>query len=260
MSLGAEARAAELHLLYQVGNAPVRTYPYPHLLVQNVFPPDFYRQILAHLPSGEHLRPIHELRGVPDVYKDRWILPILPDAVGKLASPFREFWLAMGEALFRGPFGHLLISRFEPFLRSRFEKEPDVQFRDEALLVYDHTNYSLGPHTDSPRKIMSVLFYLPEDDSRPDLGTSVYVPKDENFRCEGGPHYPFEGFRRMTTMPYVPNTMFAFLKTPVSFHGVEPVTEANFHRTLLLYDLHIVKQPPAAPAPAPVAPKAAFTF
>ena len=260
MSLDAEARAAELHLLYRLGNAPVMAYPYPHLLVHDVFPRDFYRQILAHLPSGEHLRPIHELRGVPDVYKDRWILPVLPEFINKLASPLREFWLALGEALFRGNFGQLLISRFEPFLRSRFEREPNVQFRDEALLVYDHTNYSLGPHTDSPRKILSVLFYLPEDDARPELGTSVYVPKDENFRCEGGPHYPFDGFRRMTTMPYVPNTMFAFLKTPESFHGVEPVTEPNFHRTLLLYDLHLAKQSPTAPTAVPGAAKASFTF
>jgi hypothetical protein len=133
-----------------------------------------------------------------------------------------------------------------------------VQFQDEALLVYDHTNYALGPHTDSPRKALSVLFYLPEDDTRPGLGTSIYVPKDPGFRCEGGPHYPFDGFDRMMTMPYVPNTLFAFLKTPVSFHGVEPVTEPAFHRSLLLYDLHLITAQTSAPAPA--TNKASFTF
>ncbi len=37
-------------------------------------------------------------------------------------------------------------------------------------------------------------------------------------------------------MPYLPNAMFAFMKTPNAFHGVEPV-EGQAVRELLLFDI-----------------------
>ena len=55
----------------------------------------------------------------------------------------------------------------------------------DALAVRDHTNYSIGPHTDSPRRLITMLFYCPEDDGRPHLDNSIYWPLDPNFRCKG---------------------------------------------------------------------------
>jgi len=40
-------------------------------------------------------------------------------------------------------------------------------------------------------------------------------------------------------MPFLPNTMFAFVKTDHSFHGVEPIVDAGISRYLLLYDLRV---------------------
>ena len=53
----------------------------------------------------------------------------------------------------------------------------------------------------------------------------------------------------MRTLPYVPNALFAFMKTPNSFHGVEPIEEPEVRRDLLLYDLRL-GPPPQAQAPA----------
>jgi hypothetical protein len=110
-----------------------------------------------------------------------------------------------------------------------------------VLIVRDSTTYSLGPHADAARKVLSFLFYLPPDDSKAHLGTSIYVPLDLTFRCEGGPHYDFKKFRRVLTMPYVPNTLFAFMKTSNSFHGVEPIQEQGIRRDLMLYDIRLQK-------------------
>jgi hypothetical protein len=52
-------------------------------------------------------------------------------------------------------------------------------------------------------------------------------------------------------VPYVPNALFAFMKTPNSFHGVEPIAEPEVRRDLLLYDLRVL--PPQAQKPAPAA-------
>ena len=66
-------------------------------------------------------------------------------------------------------------------------------------------------------------------------------------------------------MPYVPNALFAFLKTSNSFHGVEPITDAHVKRDLLLYDIQVENPPELlkSGAPAPqiaAAPGSNFTF
>jgi hypothetical protein len=78
--------------------------------------------------------------------------------------------------------------------------------------------------------------------------------------------YPFDRFRRVLTMEYLPNTLFAFMKTPDSFHGVEPIAEPDVQRDLLLYDIKVQQAqqpfqvdvaPPAAPG---TPPKIKFSF
>ncbi len=63
----------------------------------------------------------------------------------------------------------------------------------------------------------------------------------------------------MLTAPYVPNTLFAFLKTPNAFHGVEPIAEPNIERALLLYDIKVAKAAAAPPA-TEIKPRTEFSF
>ena len=55
-------------------------------------------------------------------------------------------------------------------------------------------------------------------------------------------------------MPFLPNSLFLFLKTDASFHGVETVGDPDCRRWLLLYDIYHQAEPaaaqPAAAAPA----------
>jgi hypothetical protein len=95
--------------------------------------------------------------------------------------------------------------------------------------------------------VITVLFYLPRDRSQAHMGTSIYQPKNPEFVCPGGPHYGYSDFNRVATMPFLPNSMFAFVKGDRSFHGVEPVTDPDVRRWLLLYDIRLKNKPaPAA--------------
>lgn len=235
---------ANLHVLYRIANAPIKPFPFPHIYVQDVFPPDFYRELRTHLPPAEVCQDLKALKRVGAGYPDtRLVMVITPENIQKLPDPSRSFWDRIGRWLLGGAFGQVMASKFAEFLGQRFGDLRQTRFQDEALLVQDYSTYSLGPHTDSPAKVLSFLFYLPPDDALAHLGTSIYVPKDPGFRCPGGPHYGFEKFDRMATMPYLPNTLFAFLKTDNSFHGVEPIQDAGVRRDLLLYDIMLAKAP-----------------
>jgi hypothetical protein len=249
--------SAELAAAYAVGNAPIQTFPYPHIYVRDVFPREYYAELLRNLPPAEVLKPITQARNVRGPYDDRFVLGLTPAELARLPDPYRAFWTDLTGWMVGGRFGPLVLGKFGHFIEQRFQGMSGVQFTDEALLVEDRTRYALGPHTDTPAKVLSMLFYLPADESQSHLGTSIYVPKDPQFVCEGGPHHPFDRFDRMITMPFVPNALFAFLKTANSFHGVEPIREESVRRHLLLYDVRLAAQPaPATPAPA----NARFSF
>ena len=228
--------AADLQPCDKVANAELKIYPYPHFFVQDVFSPEYYAQIQAMLPEPSDMRPIGEVRPVVG-YPERFVLNFKGPQFQSLPPHKQAFWRDLHKWLVGGRFCHVVMSKFGHYMTERFGAGP-VSLRDEALLVQDITNYKLGPHTDTLRKVITLLFYLPKDTSQAHLGTSIYLPKDPAFRCPGGPHHPHENFERLETMPFLPNSLFAFFKTDNSFHGVEPVADPDTRRWLLLYDLY----------------------
>jgi hypothetical protein len=254
------------HVLYKIANAPINPFPFPHIYVRDVFPQDFYRQLRAHLPPAEALRSLRALgRVVGDYPETRHVLPLTPESVQALDEPLRRFWNDLASWMLGGQFGQFLIPKFAEFLEMRLGDLSKARFHDEALVVQDYSTYSLGPHTDTPAKVAAFLFYLPQDDSMQHLGTSIYMPRSPDFRAVGDVHHAFDDFERIVTMPYLPNSLFAFLKTDNSFHGVEPIAEPNIRRDLLLYDIKVHNPPEGArdspdAQPAGATPLASFTF
>ena len=232
------------HVLYRIANAPVFTHPFPHIYVRDVFPQDFYRELRAHLPPPEAYGSLKAMGRVSADYPDtRLVFPLTPNNVQTLGEPFIGFWTRVAQQFLTGDFQQQMLSHFGRFLEQRWGRPGNLQFQDEALIVQDHSTYALEPHTDTLKKVLSFLFYLPADDSMSLLGTSIYAPKDPSFVCTKGLHYPFEGFHLVSTMPYVPNALFAFVRTGKSFHGVEPIAGSGVRRDLLLYDIKVQNPP-----------------
>jgi len=248
----------DLGLIYRIANAPLRTFPFPHLYVPGIFPADYYAELQRHLPGPEAMKPLAEARGVQG-YPERSIMMLGGELPAGLSAAQRDFWTGFGRSLLGGRLAHAVLQKFESQIQAQTMNAPDFEIFDEAMLVHDRTRFSLGPHSDSPQKLASLLFYLPPDEAQLRYGTSVYVPRDPHFTCPGGPHHAFEDFERVATMPFAPNSLFAFPKGATSFHGVEPITEPGVGRYLTLYDLRIKPLPTATVAAGP-APQVRFRF
>jgi hypothetical protein len=227
---------------YQIGNAPMRTYPFPHFYVRPVFPEDYYLELLRSLPPTDALERLDFATG------PRFIgtLDAVREGAGSPAAG--ALWGGLAQWLLGDGFRDLIAQRFAKYTWRRFGKDVSQRLEVEARYVRDFTDYYIGPHTDTPAKLVSLLFYLPPDESLRDLGTSLYAPKDPKFRCPGTRWYKFSRFRRITTMEFLPNSLFAFFKTENSFHGVEPVTQTGIERNCLLYNIY-VKPAPSDPPP-----------
>ena len=106
----------------------------------------------------------------------------------------------------------------------------DVPHETDVRLVRDNPGFSLGPHTDDPKKLVSLIFYI---EGGP--GTSLYVPKKEGFTSDGLSHLDPKDFEKVKECLPEPNSMCGFRRTDKSFHGVELVTQA---RITLLYNIY----------------------
>lgn len=235
------ANSVEDHVLYQIFNAPLRNYPYPHIYVENVFPEDFYRELRRNWPDSSAFVPLAATGRVsPGAYPERFVIPVSPEGIATLTPERRPFWESFAQWFAGHDFCMTMIEKFEPEVMERLGNDiATCTYGADVLAVRDLTNYSIGPHTDAPHRLVTMLFYCPEDDSRKHLGTSIYWPHDNDFRCRGGPHYPFSRFKKITTMPYKRNSLFAFFKDERSFHGVEPIPDAQCERDLMLYDVRV---------------------
>lgn len=237
--------AAKLHVIYKVMNAPLRTWPFPHICVQDVFPADFYAEILRHRLDDDCYTRLTDTGRVDKMMYSGARSCVFPAEVDNIPAPEerRAFWREMFATFRDSEFSAIWLQVFKQGIADKMADNgisvTNLKVFNEVFLMRDTTTYSLGPHTDTPRKLVSVLFYLPPDDRQAALGTSAYLPKDRGFTCKGGPHHPFEMFEKVATMPYLPNTLVAFPQTRRSFHGVEPVTQPDALRDLLLFDLKV---------------------
>lgn len=208
--------SASNHLIYKLRNAIVNTYPYPHFYCENVFPDQFYRELLQSLPDSQ------DYSASTTKYHGR-----------QFADPNQNPALAFMNTQ---KFVESVLKIFLPLVKQRYAGRKLDVFHD-LRLVRDGQGYQIGPHTDAAWKLVSLLFYLPEDYSLERLGTSIYIPKDPTFMCAGGPHHKFENFDHVYTAPFAPNSCFGFWKTNQSFHGVEPIT-IPCRRNVLLFNLY----------------------
>jgi hypothetical protein len=205
----------ESHILYALCNATKNSWPFPHFFAENVFPEDFYKEFREYINSE-----IEFDNSSP--YKSR-----------TFAKDFHHKEL---EFMARPYFMFQIMKIFEKESKSRFGNEK-VRLYNDLRLIRDGIGYEIGPHTDARWKVVSLLFYLPEDDSNKEFGTSLYVPKDRNGTCIGGPHYKEDGFDKVHTVEFKPNSCLGFWKTPSSFHGVSTVSR-QFNRDVLLFNIY----------------------
>ena len=138
----------------------------------------------------------------------------------------------------------LAAARFAPWIPELVNQEQTPDFSIQASLTKDEEGYKLGPHSDAPDRVLTMMYYLPRSEGISDAGTVLYKPNDESFECAGGPWHEFEDFVEVKRIPYKPNTLFGFVKTRTSFHGVPPLNSISVDRDILHITVHFESRIP----------------
>lgn len=226
------------HLGSAIAGAGVHQLPFAHAFVRDVFPQPYYEEMQHYFPDPDRLV-TNGQAGRGNQLRARFVFELKADYLSTLQGPQKEFWSDLSGWILGDSLRASILDKFSGTVEARFGRRDQSEYWSDAVLVEDHSTHSIGPHTDHPRKAVTLLFYLPGDDSQAHLGTSIYVPKDADFRCSGLAHHSCDRFNCVSTFPFVPNALVMFAKTDNSFHGIEPIDDASCRRWLLMLNINV---------------------
>lgn len=223
--------AVKAHVNHQLASMQIVHEPYPHFSVQNLFPDDYYSLMMRMKPENHELICLDDT-GRAKGYPERFVMH-LDDHIDNLRNPRkRRFWQRHREWFCSQELMVTLVRRFYDVLMSRGLRSLDIE--TEAMFMRDFSGYRIGPHTDSPKRLITMMVYLPLDADHAHLGTSVFTPRNPAGITPGNTHHDFAHFEEVGTARYLPNSAFGFLRSDNSYHGVAPMAE-TYERDTMVY-------------------------
>ena len=223
-----------------IENSKLHDKPFYHLYINNFFSDEFYINLLKYLPSRDQYIQINKTNTVSKNYSDeRYILNITPDTFQYFYTEQKSFFGQVVTSLMSLEFFNMITKKFNNKIKKVNPQDLDLRIS----LVKDLTKYNLGAHTDTNKKFMTFLFYLPKDETHKHIGTSMYKPKDTaQIDFLQDKHYSAketkELFEEVKLAEFLPNSVLIFPRTDSSFHGVSSINTGSYERNLLLLNYY----------------------
>lgn len=220
----------------------MRHFPFEHLVIENFLDDDFYLGLKNNLPLNEQLDTLEKVRGTKG-YDQRYVCSLKKNQPIASSEKINTYYVnSLTEELLSNYFANALIAKF-PAAAQRAQKKINDEGKGlaiEAYFVNDRSGYALGPHTDTPNKLITGLLYFPDEGAPDSLGTSLYVRKGAQKKQDtGNLHLDKKDFLEVFRVPFKQNTALFFARSSSSFHGVEgPIVHP---RKLIIMDIFITK-------------------
>jgi hypothetical protein len=223
-------RGPNVDLVGRVESAPLQTEPFVHVYLEDLFPPEYYRRLLDHLPETRRYRELtHREAMQGDGHSARRKFYLFPEHIMWLPPRERAFWRELSRVLRSRALQDAFKAKFRTALEARFGCGIDrLSFYPVPMLLRDLRGYRIGIHGDSQRKAITVQLYLPRDESQAQLGTVFHEGRDG------------EAAQRTKRLAFRPATGYAF---PVvrhrSWHSVPQTGDAAGERNSLMLTYHV---------------------
>lgn len=229
---------AEAHVVDRIAASSVSTEPFEHCVVDDVLPIDLLEEIHHKWPSEESMMTLPETGRVAG-YGERHVLLLEDQFLSSLTESDRKFWRDVAHTIIGANVIAASCKKFKAILQRRIGhlEQDKVILSPEMLVVSDHSNYKIGPHTDTRRRFISLLYYLSTDPKYRSYGTSLYTPKDPKMPVNDEKHYEVDKFTLHTRIDYKPNRAVIFPRTDRSYHGVEPIPVTDCDRRLIIVNV-----------------------
>jgi hypothetical protein len=175
---------------------------------------------------------------IPDIDTVRWGLNNYPDRADVTAPRDVAAWGNLSDILGSDEFRELLVDAMGARAFADRIRDNGFELSSTFRLTLDRKNYALGPHRDHASRFIVCLVYLASPGDPEELGTSVYRPLKPITFDDRASHHFFDGFERLETFAYRPNSCLCFVNHGPAYHGVEPVLGTTTRR-LLQYTIYM---------------------
>jgi len=211
--------------MFNWNNVTVRHEPFPVFYIRELLPATLYRQLAETFP----------LLSLFSFRKTLGNKYLLTEAEGDCFfdfisshAPWQKFYNAIKSIDFRTQVLSFVRSQRNETLNQQLD--PDLISRFE-FSVLPTDGGSQRPHTDSPRKVVSIVLSLMREDEWHEEwggGTSICRPLDQKLYSNYSNQYlNFSEVEVIDTFPFAPNAGVMFVKTDVSWHCVTPINLAD---------------------------------
>ena len=204
----------------KIQNADIQTEPFEHIIIDNLLPGDFYKELSKELDAEDFYRD-YDSGGYGN--KERFGADITD--YGAWAASGRK----IPTTIHQGNYNSLLSrnrTNLELFINNLLKNEkefysllcsklPTEKIQDDYFyhvsMVKDGIGYEVKAHTDHELNIFTILFYAPETDVNKDFGLHVYKEGGDTPVQIGSSHQP--GTRNLESggaIDFMPNRMIIF--------------------------------------------------
>jgi hypothetical protein len=233
------ARACHEHIARRIAAAETQADPFPHLFVEEFFPPFVYRELLARLPQKQHYEPFqYEKHATQSGVSTRDHFPLTARVIGRLDQQDSALWYAIRDALRSPEVKQATFTKLADGLAFRYGVRPEQVCELPGFaypeLFRETGGYFIKPHPDTRRKVITMQIALPADDTRPDLGTQFYRRSLNPLALLREPR----GFEIARQAPFRPNFGYAFVVLNTlslkSWHGRTTLADGSAVRNTIL--------------------------
>src|SRR3954463_4158460 len=156
MERGRAVNSLSQFVAASVDAAPASEAPFPHLVLDHVFPDDFYDAMLSAMPVVSDYRPMSgRAKGLDaaDGTHTRVKIDLFPEYIRHLPPEKRAVWDVVGRALCSETVRDAFVRRLAKPLANRFAKIAHaVGMHPVPILTRDIPGYLTPPHPDTQWK------------------------------------------------------------------------------------------------------------
>jgi hypothetical protein len=231
-------QAISEHAVDLVRASPINPEPFPHIVVDGIFPEPYYEQILRNLPAQSSL-------AIPDKFGMMKLRPEDP-SFQALPPASRDFWTAF-DTVTKPAICEALLRRFLPYAEDKLALifgraglGADLELSEfrplRGIVQCRIAGARMGAHVDKATSLFTYLFYFAPDDTLRPFGTVFYKARDqsavlERYRANRGIRAWFPGPEEVEVVPLPPlefcrNRLISYLNLPYSLHGAATDAEA----------------------------------
>lgn len=198
------------HLREAIDRAHLQADPFPHIVVDHVFPQDYYDALLRGMPPGELFGDKtrnKEHVGVPLTVAPAYSRRVWNFLVDELRRPLQTLLVER----FREPLGAWLSAQWPALARDPFAPPMEFNITDGRIMRRGR-GYDIPPHRDPRWGFLIGILYLARPNDSERWGTQLFAVEQDDDATSAAPHW-IEPTRcaLVADVPYRPNTMLVML-------------------------------------------------